>query len=72
MPFTAPAVSVNSFNRTRNLNDLYITVFEPSSTEHWPGNLKKYELSPADAAIVDSRGDPAVDPANGLLLSDGP
>jgi type IV pilus assembly protein PilY1 len=63
--FTAPAVSVNSFNRTRNLNDLYITVFEPSSTEHWPGNLKKYELSPADAAIVDSRGDPAVNPANG-------
>ena len=27
--FTAPAVSVNAFNRTQNLNDLYVTVFQP-------------------------------------------
>ena len=30
--FTSPAVSVNSFNRTRNLNDLYISVFRPSAS----------------------------------------
>ncbi len=42
--FTAPAVSVNAFNRTQNLNDLYITVFRPSETYNWDGNIKKYKL----------------------------
>ncbi|HEY8520236.1 MAG TPA: PQQ-binding-like beta-propeller repeat protein [Gammaproteobacteria bacterium] len=68
--FTSPAVSVNSFNRTQNLNDLYITLFEPSGTEHWPGNLKKFRLRPSDAAIVDATGKPAVDPATGFFIAD--
>ncbi len=38
--FAAPAVSVNAFNRTQNLANLYITVFQPSSLLHWPGNVK--------------------------------
>jgi type IV pilus assembly protein PilY1 len=65
--FTSPAVAVNAFNRTQNLNDLYLTVFEPSSTEHWPGNLKKYRLRPSDAAIVDATGAVAVNPATGFF-----
>ena len=44
--FTAPAVSVNAFNRTQNLNDLYVTVFRPSETYAWDGNIKKYSLGP--------------------------
>ena len=44
--FTAPAVSVNAFNRTQNLNDLYVTVFRPSETYFWDGNIKKYSLEP--------------------------
>src|SRR5690606_31444911 len=44
LSFTAPAISVNSFNRTQNLNDLYITVFEAETKVHWPGNLKKYRV----------------------------
>jgi len=59
--FTAPAVSVNSFNRTQHLNDLFITVFQPTENLHWPGNLKKYRLRAEDAKIVDANGDPAVD-----------
>jgi len=59
--FTAPAVAVNSFNRTRNLNDLYISVFTATGTAHWPGNLKKYELDPATGTILDANGTPAVD-----------
>lgn len=59
--FTAPAVSVNSFNRTQHLNELFITVFQPSQTFHWPGNLKKYRLRAEDAIIVDANGRPAVD-----------
>ena len=63
--FTAPAVSVNSFNRTRNLNDLFITVFQATGDIHWPGNLKKYRLSGTD--IVDADGNPAVDPSTGFF-----
>ena len=65
--FTAPAVSVNSFNQTRNLDDLYFSVFRPSGTTHWPGNLKKYKLRASDATIIDANGNPAVDPATGFF-----
>ncbi|NOQ90301.1 MAG: hypothetical protein GQ549_05085, partial [Gammaproteobacteria bacterium] len=38
------AVSVNAFNRSIHLSDLYFTLFRPEFSKHWPGNLKKYEL----------------------------
>jgi type IV pilus assembly protein PilY1 len=66
LSFSAPAVSVNTFNRTQNLNDLYITTFGAKSRAHWPGNLKKYRV--ADRIIVDVNGDPAVDPATGFFI----
>jgi type IV pilus assembly protein PilY1 len=65
--FTAPAVSINSFNRTRNLDDLFISVFKPSGTTHWPGNLKKYRLEASTATIVDANGNPAIDPSTGFF-----
>lgn len=68
--FTAPAVSVNAFNRTQNLNDLFITVFKPQDTYHWPGNLKKYRLDPETGTIEDADGDPAVDEADGFFRDD--
>ncbi len=43
--FAAPAVSVNAFNRTTHLNDLYFTLFKPSKGAHWDGNFKKYKLA---------------------------
>jgi type IV pilus assembly protein PilY1 len=42
--FVAPAVSVNAFNRSQNLNELYVSVFAPSKLTHWAGNLKKYRF----------------------------
>jgi type IV pilus assembly protein PilY1 len=42
--FSAPTVAVNAFNRTRSLSDLYVSVFQPTSERHWPGNLKKYRV----------------------------
>jgi type IV pilus assembly protein PilY1 len=66
LSFSAPAVSVNTFNRTQNLNDLYITTFGAKNRAHWPGNLKKYRVS--NSEIVDANGDPAVDPATGFFL----
>ena len=42
--FSSPAVSVNAFNRSRHLDDLYFTLFKPALGPHWPGNFKKYKL----------------------------
>ncbi|HEU4619678.1 MAG TPA: PilC/PilY family type IV pilus protein [Gammaproteobacteria bacterium] len=65
--FTAPTVSVDSFNRTQHKNDLFVTVFEPSSAIHWPGNLKKYKLKPSDSTIIDQNGAEAVDTSTGFF-----
>lgn len=65
LSFSAPAVSVNTFNRTRNLNDLYLTVFGARNKAHWPGNLKKYGIN--DGVIVDADGFDAVDPNDGFF-----
>ncbi|MGE0114198.1 MAG: pilus assembly protein [Steroidobacteraceae bacterium] len=42
--FASPSVAVNAFNKTQVLEDLYISVFQPTLKTHWPGNLKKYKL----------------------------
>jgi type IV pilus assembly protein PilY1 len=65
--FSAPAVAVNAFNRTQTLNDLYVSVFSPQSTYHWPGNVKKYKV--VNNVVVDANGTPAVDPGTGFFLS---
>ena len=64
--FTSPTISVNAFNRTRNLNDLFITMFQSAGTYQWPGNVKKYRLQP-DGTIVDNTGTPAVDVSTGFF-----
>lgn len=66
--FSAPTVSVNSFNRTRNLNDLFVALFEPSGQLHWPGNLKRYRVDPDTDEIVDVNGNAAVDPVTGFFV----
>jgi len=66
LSFAAPAVAVNSFNRTQNFNDLYLTAFNASENTHWPGNLKKYRI--ANGEIVDSVGNLAVDPGTGFFV----
>ena len=65
LAFTAPSVAVNAFNRTQNLNDLYMSVFRSDINYRWPGNLKKYRLSGGE--IVDADGNPAVDPLTGFF-----
>ncbi|MDX2410618.1 MAG: PilC/PilY family type IV pilus protein [Woeseiaceae bacterium] len=78
LSFSAPAVSVNTFNRTQNLNDLYITTFGAKGRAHWPGNLKKYRVATTitvdvdgnnifDSSIVDVNGADAVDPGTGFF-----
>ena len=66
LSFAAPAVAVNAFNRTQNLNDLYLTQFQASEKIRWPGNLKKYRIS--GGQIVDANDQPAVDPLTGSFF----
>jgi type IV pilus assembly protein PilY1 len=74
--FASPAVSVNAFNRSTHLNDLYFTLFKPATSGHWPGNLKKYELLfEVDTNDRDGDGDtteklPFVADANGSRAID--
>ena len=65
LSFTAPAVTVNTFNRTRNLNDLYVSEFGVRAKAHWPGNLKKYRIT--DQQITDANDVPAIDPTTGFF-----
>ena len=64
--FTAPSVAVNSFNRTRSLDDIYIAMFRPDSRPRWPGNLKKLRLD-STGTLVDADGVAAVDPVTGNI-----
>ena len=74
--FTAPAVSVNAFNRTVHLNQLFFTVFKPLETPHWDGNVKRFDLGNVTIAgensveIVDQDGNMAVDPNTGFFKDD--
>ena len=63
--FTSPSVSVNAFNRTQTLDDLYVSLFRPSEDYHWPGNVKKFRV--ANGGIVDSNGNPAIDSVTGFF-----
>ena len=68
--FTAPSVPVNAFNRTQNLQDVFVSVFEPSNLMHWPGNLKKYRL--VNGELTDQTGALAIDPATGFFRTSPP
>lgn len=67
--FTSPTISVNAFNRTRNLNDLFITMFQSANRYHWPGNLKKYRLRDT-GEIVGDNGAAVVNPSTGFFRED--
>jgi len=65
--FTAPAVPVNAFNRTQSLSTVYTSLFQPSSSIHWPGNLKRYSFS--DGQFVGVNNQPVIDPDTGFFSS---
>ncbi|TDJ43994.1 MAG: VWA domain-containing protein, partial [Gammaproteobacteria bacterium] len=67
---TSPAVPVNAFNRTQNLSDVYVSIFEPSNLMHWPGNLKKYKLQ--NGKLIGQNGVPAVDVSTGFFNKSPP
>jgi type IV pilus assembly protein PilY1 len=64
--FTSPAVAVNSFNRSRSLDDVYIAMFRPEAGPRWHGNLKKLSID-GTGTINDANGNPAIDPTTGNI-----
>ena len=77
--FVAPAVTVDSFNRLTDRNEIYFALFRPQSTTRWQGNFKRYKIgarldengTPTGAAeIQDVNGDPAVDTSTGFFKTD--
>lgn len=75
--FTAPAVSVNAFNRLEHRDEIYFALFAPQILRSWPGNIKRYRYNAAfdngpgmtPGAIVDVAGFSAIDPATGSFRS---
>jgi type IV pilus assembly protein PilY1 len=65
----APGVAVNQMNRLQHLDQLYFSVFKPSTNTAWQGNMKRYRLggTAESPRIVDSLGRTAVDPATGFF-----
>ncbi|RBP52656.1 pilus assembly protein [Arenicella xantha] len=57
--FSAPAVTVNAFNRLQNKEDIYYALFKPENNSRWDGNVKKYKVT-ADAKIVDANSQTAI------------
>ena len=81
--FTAPAATVNQFNRLTHREDIYFAMFAPDKYPRWPGNLKKFVVNDgtgddgdeagngdgrgAEVRIRDADGRPAVDPDTGFF-----
>lgn len=66
--FVAPAIPANTFNRAAAERDVFVALFEPAATTHWPGNLKKYRF--VEGQLVDAAGDAVVDPLTGFFETD--
>ena len=65
--FSQPGITVNNLNRLSHREDVYYSMFKPSETQHWLGNVKKYRVDGELRAIVDADGNPAVDPQTGFF-----
>ena len=67
--FVAPAVSVDRFTGLTHRNELYLSLFKPSTTAAWAGNLKRYDLKGNPAVLYDANDpqQPAIDPDTGLF-----
>lgn len=70
--FVSASAPVNSFNRQDNKDELYFSLFRPSVTDTWIGNLKRYGMATSNGAafIVDKDGLPAIDTNTGFFRSD--
>ena len=57
--FSAPTFSISQSNKLSYANDVYLTMFEPSSSPRWEGNIKGYQIQ--HEGIFDVNSNLAVD-----------
>ncbi len=67
--FAAPAITVDQFSPLTNREDVYLTLFQPSSNPRWHGNLKRYRFTgnPPLLRDVTALAEPVIDPATGSI-----
>lgn len=65
--FTSPSVAANNFDRTQSLDNVYFSLFFPTDSARWSGNLKKLKVT--DGSIVDSKGQTAIDSSGNISSS---
>ena len=73
--FTAPAATVNQFNRLAHRDDVYFALFSPDTSPRWDGNIKRFKLGSAndgsgDVLIRDRNGQVAIDEETGYFSAD--
>ncbi|MFK8084173.1 MAG: PilC/PilY family type IV pilus protein [Granulosicoccus sp.] len=69
---TAPATTVNQFNRLNHRDDLYFALFKPEDSARWDGNIKRFRLGKdsnggGDVMIRDVNGLPAINTSTGFF-----
>ncbi|WP_152558891.1 hypothetical protein [Endozoicomonas numazuensis] len=67
--FTSPGVAANQYNNSTHLSQLYYSIFKPSPSDRWQGNIKRYTISTDPAGIFDAKdpSEDAVDPETGFF-----
>ncbi|MFK7858504.1 MAG: PilC/PilY family type IV pilus protein [Granulosicoccus sp.] len=70
--FTAPAITINQFNRLTHREDLYFALFKPGESALWNGNLKRFRMGKqsdgtGEVTIRDIDGNPAVNASTGFF-----
>lgn len=50
---TAPTVSVNVYNRSQIMKDVFIAMFQAEEGHIWPGNIKKFALEENDSGVLE-------------------
>jgi type IV pilus assembly protein PilY1 len=56
--FVSSGLTVNQYNRLTHNSELYYSLFRPTTSPVWEGNVKRYALN--GGQIVDVDGDPAI------------
>jgi len=69
--FVSPGVTVNSFNRLNHRDELYFSLFKPTTKPVWEGNLKRFRLDVSGDIYDDSTpSQVATDPITGFFVDD--
>ena len=69
--FSSASLPVSVNTQGTYLNQVFIGMFRPTSTQRWPGNLKQYKMAYVGGTLklVDATGTSAVDNTTGFINS---